>query len=59
MYHTIEDLCNKIDVIKEKSQSLRDRQYRATACREQIQFDIDDIQALCAEVANDTKGKQQ
>lgn len=54
MYHTIEDLCKKIDVIKEKSDVLRE-QAQATQ-PELIQFEIDDIQALCADIAND-RGK--
>ena len=56
MYHTIEDLCKKIDVIKEKSDVLREEQAQATSTPELIQFEIDDIQALCADIAND-RGK--
>ena len=55
MYHTIEDLCKKIDVIKEKSDVLREQEAQATQ-PELIQFEIDDIQALCADIAND-RGK--
>jgi len=54
MYHTIDDFCNKIDLIKNKSETLRDPQYRATTSPAEIQFEIDDIRALCADIANDT-----
>ena len=53
MYHTIEDLCKKVDVIKMKSDALRNLQHRATADPKLIEFEIADIQALCADIAND------
>ena len=56
MYHNIDDLCKKIDVIKEKSDILRNQQHRATIDPVLTQFEIDDIQALCADIANDRAG---
>jgi hypothetical protein len=53
MYHTIDDLCKKIDIIKLKSDALRN-QAQGISIPEEIQFEIDDIQALCREIANDT-----
>jgi len=58
MYHTIEDLCKKVDVIKEKSDKLRNQEHRASISPELIQFEIDDIQALCADIARDTQRRE-
>jgi len=53
MYHTIEDLCKKVEVIQKKAENLRNLQHRATADPKLIEFEIADIQALCADIAND------
>jgi hypothetical protein len=58
MYHSIDDLIAKVNVIKMKSDDLRDRiDGRAASgiplSDAEIQFEIDDIQALCADIAND------
>jgi len=58
MYHNINALCKKIDVIKEKADKLR-LTHNATmldtgfAGDPELQFELDDIQALCADIAND------
>lgn len=60
MYHNIDDICRKIDVIKAKADKLQ----IATLIDEfepldtglpdpQLKFQLDDIQALCADIAND------
>ena len=59
MYHNINDLCNKIDVIKEKADNLRaehnnDRLVVGFAGDDmKLQYELADIQALCADIAND------
>ena len=60
MYHNINELCKKIDVIKLKADELRLTHNRDalepldTGLPDpQIKFQLDDIQALCADVAND------
>jgi len=52
MYHNIEDLCNKVDVIKEKADKLR-LVAHTDHSDPQYQFELEDIQALCADIAND------
>ena len=58
MYHNINDLCKKINVIKQKADNLQ-RRHDATsldtgfAGDSELQFELDDIQALCADIAND------
>ena len=58
MYHNINDLCRKIDVIKEKADKLRlahDNGMVDTGFNSdpKLQFELDDIQALCRDIAND------
>ena len=60
MYHNINDLCKKINVIKQKADELcltltRDLQEPLdNGLRDpQIQYQLDDIQALCADISND------
>ena len=58
MYHTIEDLCKKVDVIKMKTDALRDRQQERHLAElplseAEINFELADIQALCRDIAND------
>lgn len=51
MYHNINDLIAKVNVIKDKADRLQsDHKYQDPV---QTQFEIDDIQALCADIAND------
>ena len=52
MHHNINELCNKIDVIKQKADKLRLVEYTDCSSPE-IQYTIADVQALCADIAND------
>ena len=51
MYHNIDDLIAKVNVIKEKA----DRLLTGPSSQDPVltQFEIEDIQALCADIAND------
>lgn len=57
MYHNINDLCRKINIIKEKADKLH--KLRPTllntgfASDPKLQFQLEDIQALCRDIAND------
>lgn len=58
MYHTIEEFCKKIELINEKSNALRERKasrekFEIPLSDAELQFEIDDIRALCADIAND------
>ena len=55
MYHDINDVCKKIDVIKEKAERLQlmKTTHPATANTPEFKFELDDIRAMCAEIAND------
>lgn len=58
MYHNINDLCKKINVIKEKADKLQHLHNTTSldtgfAGDPEVQFQLDDIQALCADIAND------
>ena len=55
MYHDINDVCKKIDVIKEKAERLQlmKTTLPATADTPEFKFELDDIRAMCAEIAND------
>ncbi len=58
MYHNINDICRKIDVIKEKADKLW-LSHRNTSLDTgfdgdpELQHKLADIQALCADIAND------
>ena len=62
MLHKISDMCDKVNVIYEKSMNLRRLKYD-TPKEKQNQGDIDflvqDIQALCRSIANDTTKYQK
>ena len=60
MYHNIDDICRKINVIKAKADKLQiDAHLDALEPLDtglpdpQIKFQLNDIQALCADIAND------
>lgn len=53
MLHSIEDLTNKVNVLKDKVTVLHNSQYRMTD--EEIKHAIEDIQALARDIANDTQ----
>ena len=52
MYHDIDAICKKIDIIKEKADKLREGAI-GYQDPELTQYEIDDIRALCADIAND------
>ena len=58
MYHNINDLCRKINVIKQKADKLQ-LTHDTTALDTgfagdpETKFMLEDIQALCADIAND------
>ena len=59
MYHTIEEFLQKIDVINEKADVLRLHISAVNLGFEEpdpaiIQYEIDDLRALCADIANDS-----
>jgi len=57
MLHKISEMCDKVNVIYEKSMNLRRLKYdtpKENQNQGDIQFLIDDIQQLCREIANDT-----
>jgi len=67
MYHNVADLINKVHVIEEKTDELKHLCDYMEAHKtvpinherleETKQFLVDDIQALCADIANDKGGK--
>ena len=62
MQHKISDLCDKINVIYEKSMNLRRLKYdtpKTEQNAELIQFMIDDIQHLCRMIGADTTKYQK
>lgn len=57
MYHNINAICKKIDLIKEKADELR-HQHNTTSLDTgqpdpDIQYKVEDIQALCRDIVND------
>jgi len=62
MQHKISDLCDKINVIYEKSMNLRRLKYdtpKTEQNAELIQFMIDDIQSMCRMIGADTNKYQK
>lgn len=59
MYHNINDLCNKINVIKQKADALQlkhddgmvDTGFNVNDS--ELQHELADIQSLCGDIAND------
>ena len=51
MYHSIEQVANKIDVMYQKAQYLE--KHRADLSPEEVKFQMDDIQALAGDIYND------
>ena len=57
MIHKISQMCDKVSVIYNKSMELRRMKYdtpKESRDENQINFLVQDIQALCREIANDT-----
>ena len=62
MQHKISDLCDKVNVIYEKSMNLRRLKYDTPKTEqnvELIQFMIDDIQHMCRMIGADTNKYQK
>ena len=62
MIHKVSDLCDKVNVIYEKSMNLRRLKYdtpKEKQDAEIIQFMIDDIQHLCRIIGADTTKYQK
>ena len=62
MQHKISDLCDKVNVIYEKSMNLRRLKYdtpKTEQHAELIQFMIDDIQHMCRMIGADTNKYQK
>jgi hypothetical protein len=58
MIHKISQMCDKVNVIYEKSMHLRRLKYdtpKDQQNKNEIDFYVQDIQALCREIANDTQ----
>ena len=57
MLHKISDMCDKVNVIYVKSMNLRRLKYdtpKEQQNKSDIDFLVQDIQALCRDIANDT-----
>lgn len=57
MLHKISDMCDKVNVIYNKSMNLRRLKYdtpKEKQNKSHIDFLVQDIQALCRDIANDT-----
>ena len=57
MLHKISDMCDRVDIIAEKSKALRELKYntpKSKRSKYEIQFLIDDIQSLCRSIGADT-----
>ena len=57
MLHKISDMCDRVDIIAEKSKVLRELKYntpKSKRSKYEIQFLIDDIQSLCRSIGADT-----
>ncbi len=57
MLHKISDMCDRVDIIAEKSKALRELKYNTPKNKRsnyEIQFLIDDIQSLCRSIGADT-----
>lgn len=62
MQHKVSELCDKVNIIYEKSMNLRRMKYdtpKEQRDEEQIQFLIDDIQHLCRMIGADTSKYQK
>ncbi len=58
MIHKISQMCDKVNVIYEKSMQLRRLKYdtpKDQQNKNEIDYFVQDIQALCREIANDTQ----
>lgn len=62
MQHKVSELCDKVNIIYEKSMNLRRMKYdtpKEQRDEAQIQFLIDDIQHLCRMIGADTNKYQK
>jgi hypothetical protein len=57
MLHKISQMCDRVDIVAEKSKALRELKYNTPKDKRseaEIQFLIDDIQSLCRSIGADT-----
>lgn len=55
MLHKISEMCDLINVIHVKSETLRQAKYSKKETKAEIDYRIADIQAMCRQVANDSQ----
>ena len=55
MLHKISEMCDRINVIHVKSETLRQAKYSKKETKAEIDYRIADIQAMCRQVANDSQ----
>ena len=55
MLHKISEMCDLINVIHVKSETLRQAKYGKKETKEEIDYRVADIQAMCRQVANDSQ----
>ena len=58
MYHSVEDICNKVDVLKEKADFLRSQEEELDSTDPILQYLQDDIIALCRDIGCEGKFKK-
>lgn len=55
MLHKISEMCDLINVIHVKSETLRQAKYSKKETKAEIDYRIADIQAMCRQIANDSQ----
>ena len=55
MLHKISEMCDLINVIHVKSETLRQAKYSKKETKAEIDYRIADSQAMCRQVANDSQ----
>ena len=55
MLHKISEMCDLINVIHVKSETLRQAKYSKKETKAEIDYRVADIQAMCRQVANDSQ----
>ena len=55
MLHKISEMCDLINVIHVKSETLRQAKYSKKETKAEIDYRVADLQAMCRQVANDSQ----
>ena len=56
MLHKISEMCDLIDVIHNKSKTLREAKYGGSKeTKAELDYRVADIQAMCRQIANDSQ----